>query len=324
MPQGLLMFDGNKRLILWNKRYEEIYSLQNRMKAGMTLAEVMKGRVAAGTLAENPLEHAHRAEAAADSGQELEYVFHLPNGKVVLGSNRPRADGGWVSTHEDVTDRKSFEMQRAAIEREQARRESIGSAIERFSQSTSSLLTQVNESMASMCHTAGRLLQTSNNTSRRVSSTTQSFEEASENINAVASATQQLSSSINSLNAQLGQTTQTAPAATRHVREAQNSTGLAIDTIQRIYGRMQEINASASTAATAVAQQSLATDEISQNISAAAKGASDVSVVLGEASVAVLDAQSSAEIVLQASQAVEGRVTELRARVEEFLTSVAA
>ena len=401
MSQGLVMFDGNKRLILWNKQYEKIYSLEGRLKAGMTLADLMKERYAAGTLEEDPVEYARRAEAAASSGEELKHVFHLPNNKIVAGSNRPRPDGGWVSTHEDVTDRESFELQRAAVEREQFRREAIDQAILSFRDSASSSMGQVNESMASMRETANRLLERSSNTSHRVSSSVKIFEEASTNISAVAVAARQLSSSIGAVSSQLVQTTEIAVAAAseakttdreiaglatgaehigqivnliktiaaqtnllalnatieaarageagrgfsvvaaevkslatqtaratediaRHVDGAQITTTAAIGKIQKISGRMQQIETSTSTAAGAIAHQSLATDEISQNISAAAQGASMISEVLNEATGATIDAQKFAEVMLAASQAVEARVTDMKHQIEAFLKRVAA
>jgi len=214
MSQGLVMFDGNKRLILWNTQYEQIYSLQGRLKVGMTLTDLMKERYAAGTLEEDPVEYARRAEAAASSGRELKHEFRLPNNRVVVGSNRPRPDGGWVSTHEDITDRESFELQRAAVEREQERRQAIDLAIRTFRDSASLLLSEVNDSMVSMRETANRLLESSSNTSQRVSASVISFEEASTNIGAVALAAQQLSSSIGAVNTELAQTTEITVAAT--------------------------------------------------------------------------------------------------------------
>jgi methyl-accepting chemotaxis protein len=108
------------------------------------------------------------------------------------------------------------------------------------------------------------------------------------------------------------------------VNAAQATTKATIGKIQQIRDRMQRIESSTSTAAVAVAQQSLATDEISHNISAAAQGASMVSDVLNDVSSATDDAQKSAEIVLAASQAVEARVTDLKLQVEAFLKRVAA
>jgi methyl-accepting chemotaxis protein/NO-binding membrane sensor protein with MHYT domain len=401
MSQGLVMFDANKRVILWNRRYEEIYSLKGNLRVGMTLTELMKARHTAGTLLEDPLEYARKAEAAASKGQEVKHVFCLPNGRIVTGSNSPRLDGGWVSTHEDVTDREAFEQQRAAVEQEKSRREQIDSAIRSFRESASSLLLQVNESLDSMRATANKLLESSSNTSQQVTSGSKTFEETSVNISTVATAAQQLSSSIAAVSSQLAQTTEIAAVATseakttdgeiaalgsgaerigqvvsliktiaaqtnllalnatieaarageagrgfsvvamevkslavetaraaediaRLVKEAQDTTKIAIGTIQRISSRMQEIDASASTAAKAVANQSDATDEISQNISAAAEGASMVSGVLGDVSSATVEAQKSAEIVLHASLAVETKVMDLKGQVEEFLNRVAA
>jgi len=189
-----------------------------RLKAGMTLTDLMKERYAVGTLEEDPVAHARRAEAAASSGRELKHEFRLPNNRVVVGSNRPRPDGGWVSTHEDITDRESFELQRAAVEREQGRRLTIDLAIRAFRDSASSLLTEVNDGMASMRETANRLLESSSSTSQRVSASVRSFEEASANISAVASAAQQLSSSIGAVNTQLTQTTEIAVAATSEAK----------------------------------------------------------------------------------------------------------
>jgi methyl-accepting chemotaxis protein len=87
---------------------------------------------------------------------------------------------------------------------------------------------------------------------------------------------------------------------------------------------MEEIDIAATTAARSVASQSLATDGISQNITEAADGASQVSAVLSEVSEATHAAESTAEMVLRASEAVRNSVTDLRTKVEQFLNRVAA
>jgi NO-binding membrane sensor protein with MHYT domain/methyl-accepting chemotaxis protein len=218
MSQGLVMFDGNKRLILWNERYEQIYSLEGRLKVGMRLVEVMQQRHAVGTLKEDPIEYAKRAESMASAGQELKHVFILPNGRTVSGSNRPRPDGGWVSTHEDVTDREEFELKRASIEREQARRQEIDGAIAGFRTAAGTLLTSVNESVASMQTTASLLMKSASRTSDRVAASVTRFRDASDSISAVAAAAQELSVSIGEISNELKQTSHIAAAAAADTR----------------------------------------------------------------------------------------------------------
>lgn len=401
MPQGLVMFDGDKRLILWNKRYEEIYSLSGRLKTGMSLTQLMRLRQAAGTFAEDPDEFAQNVEAAASSGKEGKQLFNLPNGRTIACENRPRSDGGWVSTHDDITERENLARKRAALEGEQAKRAAIDLAIKIFRDSTATLLGKVNSSIGSMSGTANGLLASARKTFEQVSVGATTFHKASENIEAVASAARKLSSAIENVSSQLGQTSQLAAVAThdaqatdgqitglatgaerigdviqliskiatqtnllalnatieaaragdagrgfsvvasevkslavqtaratedisKHVQEAQSSTTVAISTIQRITSRMQEIDRSTAEVAAVIAEQSVATGEISENISAVATRASTVSTVLGEVSGAAQDAQTSAEIVLRASEAVETIVRELKEKVEEFLQRVAA
>ncbi|MGB7037849.1 MAG: MHYT domain-containing protein [Xanthobacteraceae bacterium] len=229
MPQGLVMFDGNKRLILWNRRYEDIYSLDGRLKAGMTLVQVMQQRHAVGTLKEDPSEYAQRAEAAASAGSDLKHLFHLPNGRIISGSNRPRPDGGWVSTHDDITEREDFERKRAALEGEQARRAAIDSAIAAFRSSAAALFRSVNESLASMRSTASELLGSARTTFESVSASVKSFDEASANMGAVTSAARQLSSSIEGMSTQITQTSEIAAVATREAQATDGEiAGLAI------------------------------------------------------------------------------------------------
>jgi methyl-accepting chemotaxis protein len=120
------------------------------------------------------------------------------------------------------------------------------------------------------------------------------------------------------------QTARATEDIAKHIQGAQNSSRAAVDAVRRISARMQEIDVAATTAAQSVASQSLATEEISQNISAAADGASKVSSVLSEVSEATHAAETTAEVVLRASEAVRSSVADLRAQVEQFLSRVAA
>jgi methyl-accepting chemotaxis protein len=188
----------------------------------MTLAELMQHRFAAGTLKEEPEAYAARAEAAASSGQELKHMFTLPDGRVVTGSNRPRPDGGWVSTHEDVSDREALAHQRASMEREQARRDAIDREIQNFRSSAAALLSQVNANAEDMRSTATSLLGSARNASMRVTEGAATFTQASSSIGSIAGSAQELLASIETISRELTQATEKAAVATG---EAKNTDG---------------------------------------------------------------------------------------------------
>ena len=109
MSQGLCMFDGGGRLMLWNRRFVEIYNLHDRLRMGMTLRDILQQRVEVATLAEDPEAYARLAHAAAAAGETFRHVFDLRDGRHVAVLNAPRPNGGWVSTHDDITDLKKRE-----------------------------------------------------------------------------------------------------------------------------------------------------------------------------------------------------------------------
>ena len=58
MSQGLCMFDGNERLVICNRRYLELYQLDDDIvKPGCTLTELLKYRIANGTFSRDPEEY---------------------------------------------------------------------------------------------------------------------------------------------------------------------------------------------------------------------------------------------------------------------------
>jgi diguanylate cyclase (GGDEF)-like protein/PAS domain S-box-containing protein len=104
MAQGLCMFDAEGRLVLWNRRYAELYGIQDKLRAGFTLRQILQKRIEVGTLAEDADEYDRRARAAAVAGQPFRHVFQLSDGRQIAVSNQSRPGGGWVSTHEDITE----------------------------------------------------------------------------------------------------------------------------------------------------------------------------------------------------------------------------
>ncbi len=112
LRQGVCVFDGQQRLLLFNRCYAEMYRLRPEdLWVGMTLRDVTDLRYAAGTgpdmMQEEYLAWRDRIQAM-DSVSETEVT--LRNGHVHEIHHEPTPGGGWVATFDDVTRRRRTEQ----------------------------------------------------------------------------------------------------------------------------------------------------------------------------------------------------------------------
>jgi diguanylate cyclase (GGDEF)-like protein len=110
MTQGLLLFDSSERLVVCNNRYIEMYGLSPRIiKPGATFVEILEHRQVTGSFVGNVQQYI--AATLRDIGRKKATIIETPDGRSVQIVNEPLADGGWVATHEDITERRRAERQ---------------------------------------------------------------------------------------------------------------------------------------------------------------------------------------------------------------------
>src|SRR5712691_4125671 len=107
MSQGLNMFDQAGVLVLSNARYIEMYGLtRETVKPGVTVRELVDQRLAAGTFFKtDPDQYAKDLLASIVERRGTRVTRELADGRVITVVNQPLEAGGWVVTHEDVTER---------------------------------------------------------------------------------------------------------------------------------------------------------------------------------------------------------------------------
>jgi diguanylate cyclase (GGDEF)-like protein len=109
MTQGLLLFDSSRRLIICNHRYIEMYGLSpDVIKPGVSFHDIIAHRQATGSFVGDADEYIE--STLRDIGKEKCIVVETPDGRSVQIVNEPLADGGWVATHEDITERRRTEQ----------------------------------------------------------------------------------------------------------------------------------------------------------------------------------------------------------------------
>jgi diguanylate cyclase (GGDEF)-like protein/PAS domain S-box-containing protein len=111
MSQGLTMFDAEGRLMVWNDRYVEMYGLSpDIVKAGASVESILACRRRMGG---DPGFEEFVSELRREIGQGRAFstTVRLADGRTVLIVNTPIAEGGWVSTHEDITVRERIARQ---------------------------------------------------------------------------------------------------------------------------------------------------------------------------------------------------------------------
>jgi diguanylate cyclase (GGDEF)-like protein/PAS domain S-box-containing protein len=121
MSQGVLMFDSETHLIFCNKRYIELYGLSPEIvKPGCSLRDLLRHRIERGSFSGDPDEYTARLAEGIAEGKTFNNVVNLPDGRAVSVVNKPVADGGWLATHEDVTERQRSEERIAHMARHDA------------------------------------------------------------------------------------------------------------------------------------------------------------------------------------------------------------
>ena len=121
MSQGVLMFDSETRLIFCNQRYVELYGLSPEVvKAGCSLRDLLKHRIDVGSFLGDVEEYVGRLKEGIAEGKTFSHIVHLPDGRAFSVVNKPLAGGGWLATHEDVTERQRSEERIAHMARHDA------------------------------------------------------------------------------------------------------------------------------------------------------------------------------------------------------------
>jgi diguanylate cyclase (GGDEF)-like protein/PAS domain S-box-containing protein len=110
MTQGLLLFDSSQQLVVCNQRYIEMYGLSAAVvKPGCSFREIIAHRKATGSFAGDMDEYC--ARILQNIGLRNSMVVETRDGRSIQIVNEPLTDGGWVATHEDITERRLAEEQ---------------------------------------------------------------------------------------------------------------------------------------------------------------------------------------------------------------------
>jgi methyl-accepting chemotaxis protein len=230
MSQGLNVFDEHGHITLLNRRYLEMYKLSpDVVKPGCTLQQLLQARKNTGLFAGDVESYCRKILDEMRQHKSMSHYVQASDGRIVLAKNEPLPDGGWVSTHEDVTEQRHAEAERAAIRDQEKRRAIIDTEITSFRPQVEKLLSSVSDSATAMASTASVLLNSSDQTSQRAESAVKAFNEASANVETAAVAADELSHSIAEISRQLTHTSNVVGLATDEARATDGEiAGLAV------------------------------------------------------------------------------------------------
>ena len=109
LTQGLSFFDGDQQLIVCNQRFLEMYDLNPaRVRPGIALSKIVDMQYESRSCPKmSKKDYLAWHGNAGNAGGVADTVHELADGRVFLVHYRPIADGAWVATHDDITERRN-------------------------------------------------------------------------------------------------------------------------------------------------------------------------------------------------------------------------
>ncbi len=108
LPVGLVMFDAGKRLIICNDLYREMYRLPREVtQPGAHLRELLEHRLRTDNIEGADREtYIARIMVIVSTKERMLREAELSDGHIVSIIHQPMDGGGWIATHEDITERR--------------------------------------------------------------------------------------------------------------------------------------------------------------------------------------------------------------------------
>jgi diguanylate cyclase (GGDEF)-like protein/PAS domain S-box-containing protein len=116
MTQGLCMFDKDTRLVVCNELYGEMYRLPPELlKPGALHSDIIAHRVRNGILKGGQgnveVQQQLSALSALSANTRSSRVDEHSDGKLIRVTRQPLEGGGWVATHDDITEQRRAEQE---------------------------------------------------------------------------------------------------------------------------------------------------------------------------------------------------------------------
>ena len=171
MSQGLCMFDASGRIAVCNRPFLRMYKLSPEVvKPGCTLRELIEHRRQTGLFTGDPDQYCKEILDGVAAGNITKWIVSASDGRTIHAINAPMPDGGWVSTHEDITEQRKLQQQRDEMAKQQKRRGSVDAAIASFRTGMETLLKSFGDSAAAMKSTAVSLSASANHSAQSATS----------------------------------------------------------------------------------------------------------------------------------------------------------
>ena len=105
MAHGLSMYDADFRLVVCNQNYIDMYGMpENLSRPGTHFDDVIAFRIATGTTPiDGDKNFTTKVYEAARAHKTNLLTYRMKDGRIITITQQPMADGGFVSTHEDIT-----------------------------------------------------------------------------------------------------------------------------------------------------------------------------------------------------------------------------
>jgi methyl-accepting chemotaxis protein len=295
------------------------------------LQSVLEYRIRNGSFSRDPIAYRRELLSTISAGNTTASEVKSKDGRAISVINRPMPDGGWVATHEDITERRGAERERVSMQEQQQRRAVIDQAIAAFRRRVEDHLKTVAKGAEAMRSTATTLFSNSGQTSNSADDAVSASNEASTNVETAAVAADELSGSINEIGRQLAKTTEIVRSAVGEAQgtnrqisalaQAAQKIGDVIKLIRAIAGQtnLLALNATIEAARAGEAGKGFAVvaSEVKSLAVQTAKATEDISRLIMAVQAATSSAVSAISRISGRMQEIDSCATAVSAAVEE-------
>jgi diguanylate cyclase (GGDEF)-like protein/PAS domain S-box-containing protein len=113
MTQGLVQYDASARIVTFNQRYVDMYNLSTDVvKPGLHYYDLIQHRKDTGSYDGDVRAFCDPIMRDVSQGKVSRTIMETGDGRAYHIVNKPLAQGGWVATIEDITERRNLEQER--------------------------------------------------------------------------------------------------------------------------------------------------------------------------------------------------------------------